>query len=248
MKEHLKRLTILDEIRGFSVISMVLFHLCYDLDAIFDIHLAWFESPLQDIWRASISWTFIFIAGYMCSFSRNNWRRGAMLLGVATLIWIVTSIIAVDVPISFGIIFCLAVCTLIAAWLNEHLKLSVHVGVLAVLFTFFILLLPLSKGVIGVGNLVIPVSTQLYEWQIFSFLGFPGPGFVSGDYYPVLPYLLLFLTGNYTSIFMSRFEYPSFAYKRHSKVLEWVGTHALGIYLIHQPVIYLVLALWFGAL
>lgn len=38
-----------DVIRGFSVISMVGFHLCYDLVYLYGVKLSWFRPPLQDV-------------------------------------------------------------------------------------------------------------------------------------------------------------------------------------------------------
>ena len=61
------RVHVYDVVRGFSVISMVLFHLCYDLKFILGMDLGWFAPPFQDIWRASIAWVFVFVAGGMCA-------------------------------------------------------------------------------------------------------------------------------------------------------------------------------------
>ena len=97
-----------DVIRGFSVISMIGFHLCYDLVYLYGVNLSWFRPPLQDVWRASISWTFILIAGIMATYSRSNFKRGCRYLVVAAVIFLVTTVAAVDTPISFGIIYCMA--------------------------------------------------------------------------------------------------------------------------------------------
>lgn len=105
-----------DVIRGFSVVSMVGFHLCYDLAFIEGVSLPWFRPPFQDVWRASISWTFLLVAGMMCSHSRSNLRRAMRYLGVAAAIYVVTLVTAVDTPISYGIIYCMGVSTLVA-WL-----------------------------------------------------------------------------------------------------------------------------------
>ena len=135
------RVHIFDAARGFSVVSMVLFHYCYDLKFISGVPLEWFAPPLQDIWRASISWAFLFIAGCMCAHSRGNLRRGGIYMAFALLIFVVTTIAAVDVPISFGIIFCMAACTLLE-WVLEKMRLSPNGYAAAViLFVVFLLLL-----------------------------------------------------------------------------------------------------------
>lgn len=59
-----KRITIFDTVRGFTMISMAGFHACYDLAYLYDWDMLWFtQTVFQDIWRASISWVFLFIAG-----------------------------------------------------------------------------------------------------------------------------------------------------------------------------------------
>ena len=99
------RVHAFDLIRGFSVISMVLFHYCYDLRFLAGVPLEFFVSPFIDIWRASISWTFVFVAGSMYSYSHNNLRRAGKYLLVALLIFVVTSIARVDIPINFALSF-----------------------------------------------------------------------------------------------------------------------------------------------
>lgn len=107
-----RRVRFFDSLRGLSVLSMVGFHLCYDLRYLAGLSLPWFQGTFQNIWRATISWVFLFLAGVMSSYSRNNYRRAAKYGLFAFAIFAVTTIAAVDDAISFGIIFCMAACTL----------------------------------------------------------------------------------------------------------------------------------------
>ena len=181
------RIGVFDLVRGFSVISMVLFHLCYDLKFIAGAQLAWFAPPLQDVWRCSISWTFLFVAGCMFPLSRDNLRRAAEYGTVALAIWIVTSVAAVDVPISFGIIYCMFACTLVAWALHRLGLLPRGCGAAIVLVVMFLALQGLADGTVGIGALSWEVPSELYATPWLSWLGLPGPGFSSGDYYPPAP-------------------------------------------------------------
>lgn len=117
------RIRALDVLRGLTVLSMVAFHTAYDLAYIFELPVPWFTSgPVQDIWRNSISWTFLFLAGWMCAYSRNNVKRAIRYGSFAILIWFATTLAAVDTPINFGIIYCMSVSTLIAALLRHVTK------------------------------------------------------------------------------------------------------------------------------
>ena len=231
------RIGIFDAVRGFSVISMVLFHLCYDLRFIVGADLPWFAPPLQDVWRCSISWAFLFIAGCMCPLSRSNLRRAAQYGAVALAIWLVTTVVAVDTPISFGIIYCMAACTLVA-WALGRLGLLPR-GPLAsaLLLVGFLALQGLSDGAVGLGPLSVELPQELYATPWLSWLGLPDAGFASGDYYPLLPYLLLYLAGAAMGAQWERRGYPAWARAAHVAPLNFVGRHALAVYVIHQPVI-----------
>ena len=111
-----KRITIFDTVRGFTMISMAGFHACYDLAYLYDWDMPWFtQTVFQDIWRASISWVFLFIAGWMCTLSRNNAKRAAKYAAAALVVWIATTLVSVDDSVKFGIIYCMAACTAVTA-------------------------------------------------------------------------------------------------------------------------------------
>ena len=68
-------------------------------------------------------------------------------------------------------------------------------------------------------------------------LGFTTDEFYSADYFPLLPWLFLFLAGYYAvkTGFIQRFK-GLFGPLR-VKPLAFLGRHALWVYLLHQPVI-----------
>ena len=231
------RLGVFDVVRGFSVISMVLFHLCYDLRFIAGLPLDWFAPPLQDVWRASISWTFLFVAGCMCPLSRSNLRRALVYGGVALAIWVVTTVVAVDTPISFGIIYCMAACTLVAWALGRLGALPQGPVAAALLLACFLVTQGLPRGTVGVGELTLSLPRGLYDSGLLAWLGLPGPGFASGDYYPLLPYLFMYLAGTAMGAWWAERGYPKWVRGAHVRPLAFVGRHALAVYVAHQPVL-----------
>lgn len=231
------RLGVFDLVRGLSVVSMVLFHLCYDLKFIVGVDLGWFAPPFQDVWRCSISWTFLFVAGCMCPLSRDNLRRAAQYGAVALAIWVVTTLAAVDVPISFGIIYCMAACTLVF-WALDRLGLAPRgVAAAVVLVALFLLLQGLPDGTVGLPGATLELPRSFYATPWLSWLGLPGPHFSSGDYYPLLPYLFLYLAGAALGARWKSRGYPEWAKRAHVAPLNFVGRHALVIYVAHQPLI-----------
>ena len=240
-RPHAGRVGVFDVVRGFSVVSMVAFHFCYDLKFITGIPLEWFAPPLQDIWRASISWTFLFVAGCMCALSRDNLKRGLVYSAFALAVFVVTTAAGVDTPISFGIIFCMAASTLLE-WVLERIGCSPNGYVAAAaLFAAFLLTLGVPRGHVGIGPLNVMLPQELYATDWFSWLGLPGPHFFSGDYYPLIPYTLMYLTGVAIGRTWHESGYPAWAYEVSFAPLSFVGRHALLIYALHQPIL-LVLA------
>ncbi|MGI6229566.1 MAG: heparan-alpha-glucosaminide N-acetyltransferase [Tractidigestivibacter sp.] len=228
-----------DLLRGISVISMVLFHYCYDLRFLAGKDLAWFAPPFIDIWRASISWTFLLIAGCMCAQSKSNLKRAGRYGAVALAIFLVTYLAAVDVPISFGIIFCMAASTFIAALLKKAHLLPKNPVAAILFFVLFLASLHIAQGTFGLGSHIVTMPGWLYQTEWLSWLGFPGPNFASGDYYPVLPYTLLYLSGASLGGWFAKRGYPSWAKSAKVAPINFVGRHALAVYVIHQPVLLL---------
>lgn len=220
------RVIFLDELRGFTVLSMVAFHASYDLAYIYGISMPWFtEGPIQDIWRCSISWTFLLLAGWMTRHSRNNLKRGSIYAAVAVLVWAATTIAAVDTPVNFGIIYCMAASTLLYALLRKGLG-RVNPVVLSAIFlaAFF---------------LFRAVPTHRYAMEGLAWLGFPSARFESGDYYPLIPFVFMYLTGASLArwYFSKRENYPRWMYKNHCRILSAIGRNSLIIYVLHQPIV-----------
>lgn len=229
------RTPLFDIVRGFSVASMVAFHFCYDLVELRGIDLPFFRPPFEDVWRASISWVFLFMAGLMCSYSRSNARRGAKYAVVAALIWVATTLVAVDVPINFGIIFCMAASTLVYAALQKLGIAPRGIAAAAVFLMAFLATLGIPKGTVGFLGATLPLPRALYGTPWLSWLGFPGPGFSSGDYYPLLPYCLMYLGGASVGPLMKKRGLPRALEGVRCRPLEFLGRHALEVYILHQP-------------
>ena len=84
---------------------------------------------------------------------------------------------------------------------------------------------------------------SLYANLLTAYLGFPGPGFYSTDYFSLIPWLFLFWAGFYLYKVVGR---PRMEPLRRSicPPLGWIGRHSLVIYMLHQPVLYGLLMVW----
>lgn len=248
-----RRLRALDALRGLSVLLMVGFHTMYDIVYLYGVNVPWFTPLVESAWRAATVLTFLFIAGWMCNCSRNNFRRAARYLAVALAIFAVTSLVRVDVPISFGIIFCMGASTLLYGIAERLLPQACKPQKPATSFIaaiLWLLLFLLTTGVpartFGLGGWTVGIPAWPYESGWLSWLGFPSPTFVSGDYYPLIPFSFMFFTGAHIGNALRDNARAHDILARGCTPLELIGRHALLIYVLHQPVILAVLHLILG--
>ena len=223
----------LDRTRGFWVLMMIVYHGIYDLAFIFqviDYH------PLYSVFQIIIGCGFVFISGISQNFSRSKWKNFIILIIAALTIQIVTTIFIPEEKILFGVLHLLAFSSLFGKLLERPLeKISKYLGA----FLFFILFLGffhIQRG--RVFGLEVPQT--FYQMNLYP-LGFPSSSFSSSDYYPLIPWFFLYLTGFLTA------RDKEFKLERKSKdLLAVMGRNSLIIYLIHQPILYGVFYLIFN--
>lgn len=234
------RVTFFDTIRGLSVVSMIMFHFTYDLFFISHVKLTWFTPQLMQIWIPSISYPFIFIAGCMCTFSKDSFKRAGIYGLVALAIFAATTVAKVDTPITFGIFFCMASCTLVEALISHFAVPPKGYAEAVLLLLFFIICLPISSRHIGIGTMIFSLPKELYQTPYLAWAGFPSPSFSSGDYYPLLPYLFLYLSGAAFNRQLKAEGYPNWMNTFSLPLITEMGKHSLIVYILHQPILLLI--------
>ena len=80
------RLELIDALRGFTLLNMLIFHLLYDLTARFGVPMDWFWQTPGRLWQKLIAGSFIFLSGFSIRFSRSSLRKGLMLLGCGMML------------------------------------------------------------------------------------------------------------------------------------------------------------------
>ena len=129
------RVLLYDELRGIMIISMLIYHICYDLAAVVGLPgMGWFYSPAADFWQLSICGVFIFIAGACCRYSKSNLKRGLRLFLLGMLFTVVTALFVPNLLIVFGLLHFLGVAVLLANPVRGLLeKIPASVGLVAYL-------------------------------------------------------------------------------------------------------------------
>ncbi len=239
MKEGFRRVGILDDIRGLCVVLMVGYHALYDLVDIFGLDVPMFRWGVTSFARTLVAATFMFIAGITCRFSRSNWKRGGLTLLAALALTVGTLLVMPSQQIWFGILHFMGSAMLLFALLDPLLsRVSTGLGV-GLCAGLFLLFYGVEWGVLGFPGLwEIALPQRLYTIGGLFPLGFCAPGFFSADYYPLLPWIFVFLAGSYVGIPLRDSRAPSWCYPTRSRALTWVGRHAILIYLLHQPILF----------
>ncbi len=226
------RIPWLDAWRGIAVLVMIGWHFCWDLRMTGLAPGLRMGGPLAAAVRIFIAASFVLLAGVSCRFSRSNARRGLRTLGCAAAVtlapWLAGS------PVWFGILHLLGCCMLLYAWLGPRLEKLPELPAAAVWLALFLLF----YGVCFRVRVSVPGL-----WMF----GFRTETFRSADWYPLFPWLFLFLAG---AVAGGRIRRSGAAWTRRpaSPILTWPGRRALWIYLIHQPVLLGLLALFTGRL
>ena len=237
------RYHLLDTLRGLLIVNMVAYHALYDVVYILGIPLNWYTSRAGYIWQQSICWGFIFLSGFCFRFSRRPLRHGLTVLGAGVLVSAATYIAMPSELILFGVLYLLGLCGLIqcgawALWSRlDQPPFPAGIG-LALAAGAFLLTRDVPSGWLGFEGLrLCPLPDWLYQWDVLAVLGFPGPGFHSSDYFPLIPWLFLYLCGYYLWRLVGSRRQVMDKLRPGIPPLAAIGRHSLLIYLLHQPVL-----------
>lgn len=235
------RIHTMDELRGLLVLGMVVHHALYTIGLVFNTRWAWdgfnwISHYLHEIGAA----LFILICGISCHLSHSNWQRGLKLAGVAVAMSAVLYFVMPDSMIWFGVLHCLAVCILLYAGAARALNKIPALLALPLWAALAVMTWDLGRwggtyiGIPGLFLWDIPPSVASIKWLMPLGLS---PAF-GADYFPLLPWLFVFLFGTVLGRWASEGRFPRFMYKKRADWLSWIGRHSIWIYVAHQPVIY----------
>ena len=228
-----KRYHLLDFLRGICILLVVWYHTLYNLSEIFGGNYAFFRSHGMNVFRDSFVGVLIVLAGISCSLTRSNLRRG-----IKTLLWglVITAVTAIVMPsqtILFGILHFFGCAMLLWAALGKWLqKVPVWMGVIFSLALFWI------------SQPLYEASAGQFESFLMYILGCC-TGHQSADYYPLIPWIFLFLTGGFLGRLFRENRVPNLFTWNPIPPISWLGRHTLPIYIVHQPVIYGLMYLFF---
>jgi uncharacterized membrane protein len=243
-RSNVSRFPEIDGARGIAIGMMVLYHALFDLRffGIMDVQI------ITGFWRFfayACAVLFVFIVGVSLSISyarteqkfpgQNHTKkyliRGLKLLALGFLITIVTWFYLGEGFIVFGILHLIGLSVILSPLVLGKPRLALFAGIL----------------LICLGPVVSMIPGP--EWLIW--LGFRPETFYSVDYEPLIPWFGVVLLG----IWAGTTGYPNgergfslpFRPGQCTAFLSLAGRHSLLIYLVHQPILILLIAAFTGA-
>lgn len=239
------RKPLLDVIRGITLFSMIAYHGAWDLVNLAGVSWPWYQSRGAFVWQQSICWTFILLSGFCMTLSVHKWKRGATVFAAGLLVTGATLVFLPEDRVVFGVLTFLGSAMLLTALLERVLeKIPALLGILLFAFLFY------AARWIGRGYLQLPEAGSFYlpatwyQGNLMTYLGFQDPAFFSTDYFPLLPWIFLYWCGFELGRLVrgSRIWRCSF-WQIDIPFLSAAGRSSLLIYLLHQPVLYMLTVL-----
>lgn len=230
----------IDIVRGIALVMMVIFHTVFDL-SYFGVLAIEIGTGFWRYFALTTAFLFLFIAGLSLSVSDaratvktpdtksrflKTLKRGLFIFSLGLLITFATWLFLHEGYVIFGILHLIGVSLILGWFFLRFEKWNILIGTLW----------------IGIGLAIIaPIRGPI----AFAWLGLYPAGFSSVDYTPLFPWFgvillgigfgsLLYPGGNRT------WKIPNLA-NPAEKAIAFLGRHTLILYLVHQPVILLIL-------
>lgn len=221
------RIWEIDFLRGNAVLLMILFHFVYNLRMFFGFDNIQISNGFWYYEGRITATLFMLLVGistvlvcerYGFRHRKKNVTRGLQLLGIGFLLSYITWLYDPSMMIHFGMLHFLGISIIISSLFVDY---EYH----ALFFAMAILGLTVQYQGTEINNLAwLPI-------------GFPPVDYHSFDYYPMLPHLAIPLFGVFLGNQLyrqgeSRMPVPEEWEKNFVSV---IGRHSLMVYLLHQP-------------
>jgi len=232
-----QRIWELDALRGICILGMLVFHLLYDMTALFRL-VSWQIPDWVTLVADMGARIFLLLSGLCVTLGSRPVRRGLLVFGCGMVCTLVTwamyklGMAGSNAVIRFGMLHCLGLCMLL--WpIAKRLPLwaLATLGLAMVLTGVWLD----SSGIRVESHWLFPLGLRYF-------------GFSSGDYYPLLPGLGWFLLGSVVGSTLYKAKRTLFprvrAHLAPIRFVRFCGRHSLFIYLLHQPVFAAILSVW----
>ncbi|MDO5726112.1 MAG: heparan-alpha-glucosaminide N-acetyltransferase [Tissierellia bacterium] len=225
MNENKNRYELIDALRGLTIISMALYHFMYDLKIINLGDYSWVTNPFVSFWQRSILISFIFISGISWNFSKRPLKNGILLTVLGLIITFITTKFIPQERIVWGVLNFFGAAYLLMIIFDKLFK---KIDMRFVFIISFIMIF------------YFPKLDFLKDYSFGFIFGATNNNFYSADYVPILPWIFIFIMGYaFWNIFKEKEKFNKIMEIRIG-FLSSIGKNSLIIYLLHQPILYLI--------
>ncbi len=220
------RLPAVDAARGLALLAMIAYHFAFDL-RFFGLLRADFEN--DPFWlgaRAGIVSSFLLLVGVSLVLAERAhvpWpafaRRVAAIAACALAASVASYAIFPATFITFGILHCIAVASLLARPLAARPRLAAALGL----------------AILAAG---LAWSHPFFDSRATSWIGFTTHKPATQDYVPLFPWLGVVLLGIALGHALAASAFAAIAaLGRAPSWLQAMGRHSLAVYMVHQPIL-----------
>ncbi len=225
-----ERIQAIDLIRGVDIVLMVLFNYSVTLSYFGIIQV----QPNFLYWRIfpiSIASVFIFLSGVAAyisfgshkdGFGKRYFTRGLKLLIFAAFVTLFTSIFVPEGTIYFGILHFFAASSFLVPLFIKYNRMNLVAGLSIVAAGFYL-------------------QQTEFNFSYLFWLGFIPRGFSTFDYFPLIPWLGVLLLGVYYGKYIAGKTANIRFNNRLAGKFMILGKNSLIVYLVHQPVLIIIL-------
>jgi len=229
-RARVPRITGLDALRGLAIVAMIAYHFCFDLRYFGVAH--WnFEHDMR--WlaaRSTILSSFLLIAGVSAVLANaqpaplSHWlRHVAIIAGAALLVTAGSYVLFPQSFIWFGVLHAIALSLLLAKPLLARPWIAAITGFVVI-----------------VAGLVY--ANPAFDNRVLGFVGFMTHKPMTEDYVPLFPWFGVPLLGIAVGHGLVRTQFAALVpLARLPALFSFLGRHSLVVYLVHQPLMMLLL-------
>ncbi len=187
------RYHILDWYRAFIIINMIAYHFLWDLCYIYNMDIGWLNEGTGIAWERFICISFIALSGFCWQMSRHHLKNGIIIFICGLLITFATMIVMPESVIKYGVLTFIGSAVLLMILMDKLLRHIPSVVGALVSLILFISLYNINNGSILMGVIKLPEIKK--GSPLMNFLGFTESSFFSTDYFPILPWIFVFILG-----------------------------------------------------
>ena len=222
-----QRIGAIDALRGAAICAMIAYHFAFDLNWFGYIDADFDHDPFLLGARGTIVTAFLLLVGISLLLARRAgvsrvhfWRRIALIVACAVLVSVASYVTFSRTFITFGILHCIALASVLAWPATRFPRMALAVGI----------------AVVAAGN---SVSFALFDQPWLNWVGLMTHKPATEDYVPLLPWLGVVLIGIALGAWQGdrQFRELRVTLRAAPGWLTWLGRHSLLVYMVHQPVL-----------